>query len=139
VRRSSDERGTLTIWMLGLCVMLLFLGGISLDLWRAYDERHTLAGEADAAAVAGAGGIDQNYFSTYGEVRLDPAAARSAAESFVQSQPDAKDITDIQVTATTDRVTVKLTRNVDFTLMKILGNGHITVSVTSSAGVARSP
>jgi hypothetical protein len=32
------ESGTITLWMLGLCLMLFLLGGISLDLWRAFSE-----------------------------------------------------------------------------------------------------
>src|SRR6266540_1415895 len=37
------ERGQVTVWMLGLAVMLLFLGGLSLDLWRAFTQRQNLA------------------------------------------------------------------------------------------------
>src|ERR1700716_167274 len=43
------ESGTITLWMLGLCLMLFLLGGISLDLWRAFSERRSLAATADAA------------------------------------------------------------------------------------------
>src|SRR5438128_12171130 len=34
-----DEHGTTTLWVLGLCISLLFLGGLSLDLWRAVADR----------------------------------------------------------------------------------------------------
>ena len=51
---ARHESGTITLWMLGLCLMLFLLGGISLDLWRAFSERRSLAASADAAAVAGA-------------------------------------------------------------------------------------
>jgi Flp pilus assembly protein TadG len=53
------ESGTITLWMLGLCLMLFLLGGISLDLWRAFSERRSLAATADAAAVAGASALDE--------------------------------------------------------------------------------
>ncbi|MGH9030897.1 MAG: pilus assembly protein TadG-related protein, partial [Acidimicrobiia bacterium] len=49
----------MTVWMLGLCLMLLLLGGISLDLWRAFSERRALASAADAAAIAGASALDE--------------------------------------------------------------------------------
>ena len=32
--RTRGSRGTITLWLLGLCLMLFALGGISLDLWR---------------------------------------------------------------------------------------------------------
>jgi hypothetical protein len=44
--------------MLGLCLMLFLLGGISLDLWRAFSERRSLAATA-GAAVAGASALDE--------------------------------------------------------------------------------
>ena len=56
--RGRDDRGFLTIWLLGLCLLLLVLGGVSLDLWRVFSERQALAGLADSAALAGAGGLD---------------------------------------------------------------------------------
>ena len=50
----AAEHGTITLWILGLCLMLFLLGGISLDLWRSFSERRALAATADAAALAGA-------------------------------------------------------------------------------------
>jgi Flp pilus assembly protein TadG len=55
----DDERGWMTLWFLGLCVMLLFVGGLSLDLWHAFSERRSLAAAADAGARAGASMIDE--------------------------------------------------------------------------------
>jgi Flp pilus assembly protein TadG len=66
------EAGTITLWMLGLCLMLFLLGGISLDLWRAFSERRSLAATADAAAVAGASALDE---AAYPEQRRRPAGA----------------------------------------------------------------
>ena len=39
----AAEYGTITLWILGLCLMLFLLGGISLDLWRSFSERRALA------------------------------------------------------------------------------------------------
>ena len=59
---SSRERGTITLWLLGLCVMLFALGGISVDLWRSFSTRRALASGADAAALAGASAIDEDRY-----------------------------------------------------------------------------
>ena len=48
----ADERGTITLWVLGLCISLMFLGGLSLDLWRAVADRRELSSMADTAATA---------------------------------------------------------------------------------------
>lgn len=136
--RVHGERGSLTLWMLGLCVMILFLGGISLDLWRAFGARARLAGESDAAAIAGASGIDEEYFRATGEVRLDPARAEALAWERVAGQPDARRVR-AQVGADTGRVVVHETTTVDFTLLKVFLAGEpFTVTVESSASPVRS-
>jgi len=75
VRPKGGERGSITIWLLGLAVMVLFVGGLSLDLWRAFSARQLLANAADAAAIAGATGIDTARFRATGQVVLDPDVA----------------------------------------------------------------
>ena len=75
------ESGTITLWMLGLCLMLFLLGGISLDLWRAFSERRSLAASADAAAVAGASALDEAAYRSTGAVRLVPADAQRRARA----------------------------------------------------------
>jgi hypothetical protein len=65
IRVSRDgvwERGTITLWMLGCCLMLFAVGGISVDLWRSFSVRRSLAAAADAAALSGASAIDEERF-----------------------------------------------------------------------------
>ena len=83
MRRPRPDGGFLTIWMLGLCLLLLVLGGASLDLWRAFSQRQALAGLADAAALAGASGIDRAA-ARRGVIRLDPAEATSLANRSIE-------------------------------------------------------
>ncbi|HMC08096.1 MAG TPA: pilus assembly protein TadG-related protein, partial [Actinomycetota bacterium] len=83
MRRPRPDGGFLTIWMLGLCLLLLVLGGVSLDLWRAFSQRQALAGLADAAALAGASGIDRAA-ARRGVIRLDPAEATSLANRSIE-------------------------------------------------------
>ncbi len=71
MRRQRDERGTVTLWVLGLCICVLFLAGLSLDLWRAVAVRRELSAMADAAATAGANGLDEPALRA-GTLRLDP-------------------------------------------------------------------
>ena len=39
---ARGRAGTITLWVLGLCISLMFLGGLSLDLWRAVADRRQL-------------------------------------------------------------------------------------------------
>ena len=38
-----SERGSITFWVLGLAVATLFIGGLSVDLWRVMSDRRELA------------------------------------------------------------------------------------------------
>jgi hypothetical protein len=127
------EEGSMTIWMLGLCVMLLFLGGISLDLWRAFAERRALAERVDSAAVAGGSGIDESAFRASSVVQLDPARADSLAWANLNDQPADPALLSQDVSASTRTVTVTATGQVHFTLLGVLLAGKpfiISVSAT---------
>ena len=58
--RSRASTGMITLWVLGLAVAVLFLGGIGLDFWRAIAVRREVSVMADAAATAGANGLDES-------------------------------------------------------------------------------
>ena len=55
-----DQHGMITLWILGLTVSVMFLGGIGVDLWRAIAVRREVSVMADAAASAGANGLDES-------------------------------------------------------------------------------
>jgi hypothetical protein len=83
----TSERGSVTLWVLGLCIAVLMLGGISLDLWRGLAVRREIAAVADAAAVAAASGIDEGAWRTTGLLRLDQAKAAGEALRVAASHP----------------------------------------------------
>jgi len=86
VRR--DDRGFITLWVLGLTVAVLFLGGLGVDLWRAIAVRREVSAMADAAATAGANGLDESALRG-GRLEVDPARARRlvAAGSLAHATP----------------------------------------------------
>jgi Flp pilus assembly protein TadG len=114
------QRGQVTVWMLGLAVMLLFLGGLSLDLWRAFTERQTLANAVEAAAIAGGSGIDEARFRTTGTLALAPQRAEQLAVGNLRSQPVFPRLDAAQVNATDAQVEVVATTTVQFTLLRVL-------------------
>jgi Flp pilus assembly protein TadG len=128
------ESGTITLWMLGLCLLLFLLGGISLDLWRAFSERRSLAATADAAAVAGASALDEAAYRSSGVVRLVPADAQRRARASLADQLDRRALRDSRVEATEDTVMVTVGGSVDFSLLQIVSPGDefgITVRATA--------
>jgi Flp pilus assembly protein TadG len=136
--RSSEQRGTITLWLLGLCLMLFALGGISVDLWRSFSARRALASGADAAALAGASAIDEGRYRSSGVISLVPAIAEHRARSSLARQPDQAALRSAEVRATDESVTVVVRGNVSFTLLGLFGDGDFDVEVVATAIPRRS-
>jgi Flp pilus assembly protein TadG len=139
-RSERRESGTITMWMLGLCMMLFLLGGVSLDLWRAFSERRSLAATADAAAVAGASALDEAAYRSGGVVRLDPADAQRRAQASLAEQLDRRALRDARVVASDGEVTVTVAGSVDFSLLQVVAPGdEFDITVRATARPQASP
>ncbi|MDP8969475.1 MAG: Tad domain-containing protein [Actinomycetota bacterium] len=138
---ASRETGSITLWLLGLCVTLLFIGGISLDLWRAFSTRRALAGIVDAAAIAGASSVDQDHLRRSGQARLDPVEAEALALARVDGHPEAVLVSGRSATATVDEITVTAAGSVDLTLLRILApaGGPLDVQVSARSAPRQGP
>ena len=133
------EEGTVTLWLLGVCMLLLALGGISVDLWRGFSARRSLANTADAAALAGASAIDEDAYRQRGVVQLEPAVAESRARAHATRQLDAGALRAVDVRADRDAVTVVVHGQIGFTLLGVLTpDGDLAVRVTATATPRRS-
>lgn len=134
---NGHEHGTVTLWVLGMCVAVLFLAGLSLDLWRAVSVRRELSSMADAAATAGANGVDERSLRD-GVVRIDPLRARMIAGDTLRQYGRTVDAA--RVETADDSVTVTLRDRVRFSLLGIfMGGGHFDVEVHASASPVERP
>jgi Flp pilus assembly protein TadG len=130
----NDERGTITLWVLGLCVAVMFLGGLSLDLWRAVAARRELSGMSDAAATAAANGVDADALRAGGAVRIDPARARAIANQTLADFERSSALDGARIDIDGNRVTVTLRDHVDFSLLGIfLGGQRFEIETHASA------
>jgi Flp pilus assembly protein TadG len=130
---AHEEKGFFTIWTLGVCVMLLAMGGVSLDLWRGFTERRELAAITDSAAIAGASQLDLAAFKVDGTVQLDPVLAQQAAADYLQTQGAAANITFTSpplITVTGNEINITAGTRIELTLMKIFRPGG-TLNVTT--------
>jgi Flp pilus assembly protein TadG len=133
------DTGTVTLWLLGLCLMLFALGGISLDLWRSFSERRSLTATADAAALAGASAIDEDQYRATGALVLVPSEAEARARQHVSRQTDRAALRGVTVRADDEAVTVVVHGRVGFTLLGVLvPHDEFDVRVTSTATPRRS-
>ena len=113
----AGERGSVTLWSLGLVLILLFAGAVALDLWRVVSYHGTLTGIADRAAIAGAAEVDVAALYR-NSVELVPDGAARAAEDFARSQPhwDSASMT-VRAFADRSRVSVEVSGTVELSLL----------------------
>ena len=129
-----DDRGAITLWVLGVTLIVMFVGWFSVTLWTGSDQRRQLAAAADQAAQAGATALDTNAFRATGTRQLDPTLARHRALASLAEQDIDQQLTGYRVDATTSQVTVTLDGQVDIGLLRIFdsGEGSIAVHVTAT-------
>ena len=123
----------ITLWVLGLAVAVLFLGGIGLDFWRAIAVRREVSVMADAAATAGANGLDESALRG-GRLQLDEARVRQLVAAELAEYPNAGRLDGEQVTVAGAQVIVTLREDVHFSLLGIfMGGGQFTVQANATA------
>lgn len=130
----NRERGSVTIWILGLSFVILGFGGIALDFWRALATQRELAAIADAATVAAASGIDEEVYRSTGAVALDPDRALLLGTRSLASQGAELDQVDFVVASDGSQVALTITGSVDGWFVGMFTEeGELTVRAVSVA------
>ena len=114
---NASDRGSTTIWMLGLSMLLLLFGGLALDYWRGLALQRELAAIADSAAIAAASGLDEETYRATGVVALDSDRATDLALAAITWQGAGLSAADIDVAP--GSVTVTLTAEVELGLLGV--------------------
>lgn len=129
----SSERGSVTLWTLGLSLLLVLFGGVAVDFWRALALQRELAAIADSASVAAASGIDEEHYRTTGEVLIDAARATGIGSSYVASQDVA--LEDVIVTTSPDglSVSVLVVDHLELGLMGVFVDQQAPLTVNAEA------
>lgn len=131
----SDDRGSVTLWVLGLSVVILGFGGVALDFWQALATQRELAAIADAASVAAASGIDEGHYRNTGEVILEPDRSRQLGAESIASQEE--DVDDVRILVSGDRlrVEVSVTDSIDAGFIGFFtgDDGRLVIRATSTA------
>jgi hypothetical protein len=115
----SSERGSVTLWTLGLSVLLLLFGGLMVDFWRALALQRELAAVAGSAAIAAASGIDEEHYRSTGEVLIDSGRARGLGSTYADTQDVS--LSGLSVVTSDDRtsVTVEATDQLELGLLGV--------------------
>lgn len=135
-----DDRGSITLWLVGLVMIVFAVGGIGIDLWRGLAAHRYVASVVDAAAVAAGSAIDEEMWRFEGELILDPDRVRDHVALSVAAQSGGPDVAYAVATAPDgSRATITAATTVDLTLLALLVEGALEVSATATASPMLSP
>ena len=124
------ERGAVAPLVAMMLLGLVALAALVIDGGLLFAERRDLQGMADGAARAGAMAIDEDLLRETGTVRLDPTAARAAAERYLET---AGVEGAIRIDADTLSVTVDLEERRPTLMMGLLGMRTVDVAAHAVA------
>jgi hypothetical protein len=126
--RKIGEGGQAGIILVVALIVILAIAGLAIDGGAAVTAKIGLESDADAAARAGAGAVDQTPLRSTGEKVLDPVAAEDAARAYIATAcPDCT----ISVVAGPAGVTVTLHRPHPTFFLQAVGIRTVTVAATS--------
>ena len=136
--RPKDQRGdAMVVLCLLLAIVLLPLGGLSVDLWHGIEVQRQLQSAAEDAALAGSSGINPQVYRETGCIVLEPASAVALAQANLASQTGLGPLAgaDLEVNADGEQISVTLRKDVRLTLLSwVEGDRPLVVAATASSG-----
>lgn len=134
IRRTRDERGSISIWMVTASFVMMVLVGLAVDLGgqvHAKQRAQNIAAEAARTGgeqVEAAPAIEGRYVS------VDTVAARAAAEQYLA----ASGVTGTVIVTGGDTIRVEVTDTYTPKFLSFIGIGDLTVTSDASARIVRS-
>lgn len=125
-RLHQDERGSVTVWMIGVTVSAFTLVALLLDggaMLRARSDAFALAG---SAARVGAQQLDPDA-AVEGLTVLDPIAAERAVQDYL----DSSGVTGTAVVSG-DTVSVTVTSEAELQMLRLVGGDTVSFQATAS-------
>jgi hypothetical protein len=126
---AADDRGSLSVFVVGLAVMLFLLAGLVIDGGQAINSRMRAADEAEEAARSAANEISEASLRSGGAPVIAEDAARATVAAYANATGD-----QMSVTFPSPReVTVTVTTHSPLTLLALIFQDDFTVSASATA------
>jgi Flp pilus assembly protein TadG len=134
VLAARAERGAISALVVFLFIALMLLAGLVVDGGNAINARARVNDDAEQAARAGANQIDEVELRQTGEVVINEAAAREAAQAYLSVQGYSADQSTVE--ATFNEVTVTLEDTVLTELLSMVNIDDFDVNGEATARAA---
>jgi len=131
-RRPREDRGSVTVYVVGMAMTLLIVTGLAVDGSQAAQAASHANGIAAQAARTGGQAINPAS-AVQGQDVVDPAAAVAAAQSYL----DAAGV-DGQVHIVGNQVVVDVTISTQTTFLSLIGINTFTLDGHATADLVRS-
>ena len=129
----SGDRGSMTVWAMGLSLLLFAVGFLALDLWSGFAARQQAAAIADSAAIAGATAINEAAWRS-GTLALDEGLAQTRAYDAALTHPAWDASMSVATTAAPEGVTVSVSRTIPFRFISgLVPDQIVQITVTAYA------
>ena len=144
--RSGEGGFSAPIMVLIMAMMVLIIGGISVDLWRIIADHREVTGLADGAAVAGATAVDVAAFEMdpTADPILDPGLAVQRVCDYMRNHADVtscpSSMLEIDIAPDLTGIEVTFQREVDLTLLRVVevgGADPVVVGATAFVELQR--
>jgi len=130
----TADRGSASVFVVGMIVVLFALAGLVADGGRALNARVEIMDNAEQAARSGANQIDDASLRGSGTARIDPVAARAKAIEFLSVR--GYDPARMTVTADANTVSVEVHETVPTSLLQLAFIDDFEVEGTATARAA---
>lgn len=138
-RTFRTQHGFITIWILGICLLILGVGAFSITLWQGITERRQLSAITDAAATAAATEIDLvRYGQQPSVLAIDRTKATARALTYLEEEAAKVNLellrADITFEADDRRVVIETEQALKSPFLKTLDpTTSLTITVRSAA------
>jgi Flp pilus assembly protein TadG len=130
----TGDRGSASVFVVGMIVVLFALAGLVADGGRALNARVEIMDDAEQAARSAANQIDDASLRGAGAARIDPVAARATAVQFLAGR--GYDPARMTVTANDNTVSVEVQDTVPTSLLQLAFIDSFEVQGTATARAA---
>lgn len=135
----NGERGSITLWMVGMVMVVFAVGGIAIDLWRGVAAHRNVASVVDSAAVAAGSGIDEERWRLDGVLILDSERVRQQVAAANDVHDDPPIVLEVVTAGDGSEATVTGRTAVELTLLGLLTDGAIEISARATVSPVLSP
>lgn len=127
LRWTGDDRGSATVWMIGVTVASFLMVGLVLDGGVMLRSRGNAFAVAASAARVGAQQLDPDA-AVEGLTELDPIAADNAVQDYLAAQ-------EVTGTATVNgnKVTVTVAASARLQMLQVVGGDTVSFDATATA------